>query len=243
MSLQKMFIIPPEIFEKWKHMTMMDKRLSDLDRQMKSVLYNNKLPDMEKWHLYRQNLQKHIHSAKQIGKFVNLKNEHLKHLESVGVQTKPIYKRHKNEQTEAVMNKDFSTQTRMEEDDIISNTSNNSEGLENIFETSNMYSSIGDSDMDLSAIPEDVDARDIVRERTSKDASLRILEMKNGDVITMPISDKKKSKKRKVLKTPEKGSKQSTLNFNSRKSARIAAASTMKKVKKHSSPLKWSKYN
>lgn len=211
-----MFIVPPEIFEKWKDFLVEDKRLSDLDKQMKNILYNNKITDLEKWQLYKQNLQKYINTKSGISfnNKINIDNNNReilhKQMENVGVQTNKIFKKEKKIQATPLIS-ELGTQTAG--DDIKS-----SEPLENIFETSNMYSSIDGSDVDLSFIPEDVDARDIVREGSSKDTSeYRIFEMKNGDVITVPresVGKTTKNTKRKQLKTPEKGSKQSTLNYS-----------------------------
>lgn len=49
MNLQRMIIVPAHTFEKWKHIITYDKRMSDLDRNMKSILNNTSLNDLSKW--------------------------------------------------------------------------------------------------------------------------------------------------------------------------------------------------
>lgn len=54
MNLQRMIVIPAHTFEKWKNFIIHDEKMSDLDRNMKSILNNTKLTDVTKWQLYKR---------------------------------------------------------------------------------------------------------------------------------------------------------------------------------------------
>ena len=86
-NLQRMIVIPPEIFEKFKHLVLGDEQLTDLDKMMKSILYNKKLNDLNKWHLYRQNLIKYSSVKRKNAHESKFKWPAVKHVEGVGVQT------------------------------------------------------------------------------------------------------------------------------------------------------------
>lgn len=58
MSLQRMIIVPPEVFDKWKHIIVEDEHLSELDKSMKSIINKRNMNDIDKWHHYRENLLK-----------------------------------------------------------------------------------------------------------------------------------------------------------------------------------------
>ena len=63
-NLERMIIIPPEIFDKWKHIITEDQNLSELDKKMKAILYDKNLNNINKWHQYRENLLKYSFSKK-----------------------------------------------------------------------------------------------------------------------------------------------------------------------------------
>jgi hypothetical protein len=48
MGLQRMIVLPPETFERWKHLIVDDARLSTLDKEMKRMLYDKKLDSLNK---------------------------------------------------------------------------------------------------------------------------------------------------------------------------------------------------
>ncbi len=54
-----MIIVPPEVFDKWKHIILDDESQSDLDKQMKSIILNKTLNNIDKWHHYREVLLKY----------------------------------------------------------------------------------------------------------------------------------------------------------------------------------------
>lgn len=58
--MQRMIVVPPTVFEKWKKIFVADKQLSDLDLEMKRVLYSKNMNNTDKWHLYRQNLMRYL---------------------------------------------------------------------------------------------------------------------------------------------------------------------------------------
>lgn len=51
MNLQRMIVIPDHTFEKWKNIVLDDEKMSNLDKNMKSILNNTKLNDITKWQL------------------------------------------------------------------------------------------------------------------------------------------------------------------------------------------------
>lgn len=71
-----MIIIPPEVFEKWKHIITEDSQLSKLDKKLKNIIYNKQMNDIDKWHHYRENLMKYTftnHGRKKYMKAMNKK--------------------------------------------------------------------------------------------------------------------------------------------------------------------------
>lgn len=63
--MQRMIVAPVSIFDKFKEMIEDNKHLSDLDLEMKKILYCKKLNDFTKWQNYRQVLQKYLLLKKQ----------------------------------------------------------------------------------------------------------------------------------------------------------------------------------
>ncbi len=58
-KLTKMYVLPEETFNKWKSSVEHINTFSPFDCEMKRILYNKKLSDLNKWYLYRQNLLKY----------------------------------------------------------------------------------------------------------------------------------------------------------------------------------------
>lgn len=57
-NLQRMIVIHPELFKKFKHIITEDQNLTELDKKMKSILHNKNLNDINKWYQYRESLFK-----------------------------------------------------------------------------------------------------------------------------------------------------------------------------------------
>lgn len=55
-NLQRMLVIPPTLFEKWRELILEDKHLTDLDLKMKKIIKLKNVPTGKKWYLYRQQL-------------------------------------------------------------------------------------------------------------------------------------------------------------------------------------------
>lgn len=63
--MHRMIVAPPSIFDKWKEIMEDNKHLSDLDLEMKKILYSKKMNDFTKWQNYRQVLLKYLLCNKQ----------------------------------------------------------------------------------------------------------------------------------------------------------------------------------
>lgn len=70
-----MIVLPPETFEKWKHIITDDTQLSALDKEMKKILYNKKLNALNKWHYYRENLMSYMKTKKTNDRFYPYKKQ------------------------------------------------------------------------------------------------------------------------------------------------------------------------
>lgn len=57
-NLQRMIVIHPELFNKFKHIITEDQNLTQLDKKMKLILHNKNLNDINKWYQYRECLFK-----------------------------------------------------------------------------------------------------------------------------------------------------------------------------------------
>lgn len=226
-NLQRMIVIPPDIFEKFKHAVLEDGQLTELDKNMKSILHNNKLTDLNKWHLYRQNLIKYSSMKRKNAYQNNFKIHHpIKHVEGIAVQTKKVYTKDKDTNTipsklipSKLINKLTQTDYVIPEykgvaDHQTSNvaTTPNDE----VFIAGNSISS-DDSDSDNY-----IDKRQVRIKRES--GGYTTYEMNDGTIATAPT---KSTKKISILQKPEDGSDQATLNFQKRKkSAHMVARET-----------------
>lgn len=217
-NLQRMIVIPPDVFDKWKHIITEDEKLTQLDKKMKNIIYNKHLNDIDKWHQYRENLLKYS--------FANKGNDVLKHAVKTitsekSIQTNRIPKFYKTQQT----NEKFETHTP----NVINQESQTdevqkSENIDEVFETrNNSFSEDTELDTDddtrklaLEGLPKNIR---ITKERRSTDPSLyKSFELSNGDVVTVPTKittrsmKKSADSKNKKSKSPSK-LKQQELQF------------------------------
>lgn len=235
-NLQRMIIIPPDVFDKWKHIITEDQKLSQLDKSMKSIINNKNMNEIDKWHQYRENLLKFSFAKKNDVKF----NHYVKPITSEKIiQTNRIPKFHVGQQTYQNMN-DQGLQTNVDKEYILHK--GDYVNKTNLFgcDTSEVFgcegntnledvNKVGDeSDDSMFSIDEDVreeallnvpkDVR-IIRETKSLDPySYRSFELSNGDVVNVPTSrttrsmKKSAEHKKKMLSTKLKQTKISFKN-------------------------------
>ena len=225
-NLERMIIIPPEIFDKWKHIITEDQNLSELDRKMKTILYDKNLNNINKWHQYRENLLKYSFSKKNNPKFdISLKpitseksmqtNRVVKtnqinqtkdilqnqkpHLTNQWVQTENDYEKNVREILECDKN-----------DDEVFGTHLNSESDE----SDEIDLDDGSRALALQGMPKNVK---ITRERLSTDpAFYKAYELSNGDVVTVPAERSRTTTTRSMKKRFESSNndlKQTTIPF------------------------------
>lgn len=206
--LQRMIVIPPEIFEKFKHIVTEDQKLTELDKKMKTILYDKNLNDINKWHQYRENLMKYSFAKKDKCDLSHLIKSPVMENSS---QTNKLHTRHKEIQSSIPMEDNFS-QTDKSILRRKKEWTNEVPSINEVFETSNRYTSLTESDkidavvnsssgdnsvtMDeddeikqvaLDGQPLDVK---ILRERRSQNpkADYRMFELTNGEVVTIPVN-------------------------------------------------------
>lgn len=111
-----MIVLPPETFEKWKHMIVEDSKLSLLDKEMKKILYDKNLNVLDKWHRYRQNLLHYIKKNKPTKNYKDISTNTVKESVNVGSQVKLPLTRNKRIQMNTDQKPTFnqSTQTYTE---------------------------------------------------------------------------------------------------------------------------------
>lgn len=201
-NLQRMIMIPPEVFDKWKHIITEDQNLNDLDRNMKKILYDKKINNINKWHQYQQILLKYSFAKKGKTDF----NQIVKPITSEKtIQTNRIPKSQKYQQTDEdfeiiknnLMNRESQTDQIFDRSDEVFESQNYSDG-----ENEN------DIDMDddlrklaLHGVSKDVR---ITKERRSTDPSeYKSYELSNGEVVSVP-----NVRTRSMRKLEDKKSKQ-----------------------------------
>lgn len=243
-NLQRMIVIQPEIFEKIKKILIEDSKLSELDKNMKSILRNNKLTDLNKWHLYRQNLLTYS-SMKRKNAYKNKFNWYqpaTRHLHDVEVQTKRIFPKNKETYIEPKYLKskgsDNYTQTDIPKVKEEGHTDVNEKAKpiftqidpEEIFENNDEV--FDDDDDDCIVSDEYINPIDILRERASSDSDMyRTFEMKDGATISVPTK-KHILGKQKVLQPPKPVSTQSIWDLPKRKSERPLTVQAIKRSEK-----------
>ena len=221
-NLERMIIIPPEIFDKWKHIITEDQNLSELDRKMKTILYDKNLNNINKWYQYRENLLKYSFSKKSNPKF----DLSLKPITSEkSMQTNRVVKLNQMIQTEDELqyqNPHLINQAVQTENDYNKNVFESNKNDE-VFGT-HLYSESDESDeidlddktraLALQGVPKNVK---ITRERLSIDpSSYKAYELSNGEVVTVPTERTRTTTTRSMRKRLESSSgemKQTTIPF------------------------------
>lgn len=214
MNLQRMILIPGHTFEKWKNIFIHDDKMSDLDKNMRTILHNAKLDDMSKWHLYRQNLIRFSNSKRSFDKSMLNSSQKRPVLKDVSTETK-VFKRSKDVQTEK-MGQDVATQFNGEPWEVVKKNklSSSFKPINEVFETSNIFESLDEDGFknqpnneidivdDLSDQDDSIRRRalegqspnvKIVRERRSANPDeYRLFELNTGDAVTVTIDDNEK---------------------------------------------------
>lgn len=153
MNLQRMIVIPSHTFEKWKNIVIHDQKLSDLDKNMKSILNNTKLNDVTKWQLYRQNLMKFTNSMRLLNR-KPINNVAPKRLMDVSTETNKIYKRNKSIETDNIVMKDEETDADDLKNPFIlvkgkqQQKASPNKTMEDIFPTTNKFNSLDENDFE-----------------------------------------------------------------------------------------------
>ncbi len=209
-ALQRMIVLPPETFEKWKKLILEDSKLSSLDKEMKKILYNKNLNGLDKWHHYRQNLMQYVKKNKPTYNLHNISTQTVKE----NVSSKVPFTRNTGAQTYT----DYLTMGTQTEDNFISPKKKDTFKRSKIskkdslddFNDPSIFSSLGDinlskdysepSDVEidqddslrrkaLEDQPKDVK---IVRERMSTNPNeYRSYDLSNGEIITVPITTRR----------------------------------------------------
>lgn len=245
MSLQRMIVIPSDTFDRWKKIVMEDKKLSDLDREMRNILFNHKLNTVKKWHLYRQNLLKYLNVKRPV------KHErYIKNLITTDTQTDSAKYRNTEAQTlPPPEQKSIATQLSRKAGAKLVKSFQEIPSVEEVFGNSNRFSSLEEEHFNESdendAVEIDVD--DVVRQqalegqpysvRIAKErksmnpTEYRIFELSNGEQVNVPVE--KQIITRSVLKRNNISSDptQTTLLFPPRKKLKQKSSTTSTPVK------------
>lgn len=253
MSLQRMIVIPPDTFERWKNIVVEDKKLSDLDQEMKKILYNNKLNDIDKWHFYRQNLLRYLNAKQEqrqnINNFskTNVITEAQKNLRDMDTQTKTVYYKHKTAQTLPTAQKSIGSQANFMEfiDDPPST-----------LDTSNIFPTLENKGDDIDGEDEiELDVSDIVREKALEGQSkttkifrerqsfdrdaYRVFDLNNGETVNVPVERQMITRAALKLGTlPDKS--QTTIDFRNQKRKNSTTSTPTKSQPK--STTSWENY-
>lgn len=145
-----MVVVPPELFDKWKDVFLEDQKLSFLDKEMKNVLNNSKLDDINKWYLYREKLLKYLHSKKKN----DSSNNKSKILVDQSTQSnieksnKKIHTKNVKVQTEN-KKKDVETQVQLPRGQQLYEEMFHEKPFEEMFQNTTRYSSIDEADLSI----------------------------------------------------------------------------------------------
>lgn len=208
MKLEKVIVMPIDVYNKMKTLILKDDEMTNFDKDIKIILHDKKLNDIEKWELYREKLIHHGNSFRKSDYQTNKKIDVIKHVESTPTQTKMLFKKDKNFNTETT-NSTACTQTELQSNQII-------KPLSSVFKTNNTYDSLEIDDEDVSYDDNDDDlsflsnskhsesnlhklspSKIIKRKMKSNDVNIKLYEMENGDIVTVAKGDSKTSKKAK----------------------------------------------
>lgn len=200
-NLQRMVVMPPDTFDRWKKIVLEDTKLSCLDKELKNILYNTKLNDISKWQLYRQNLFRYLNSK------LNRHNGFAKsplnstetrklYIRDVDTQTKKKSVRNKKEQTLSPCRESVGIQTKLlpERQSFGTQTSFRPmktlepiQPIEEIFGDSSRFSSLEMEDNDV-----DDDDDDVSEELLDMDEDVREKALQ-GQPSSVKISRERKS--------------------------------------------------
>lgn len=218
-KLQRMIVIPPEVFDKWKHIITEDEKLSDLDKRMKTILFNKSINDINKWHQYRENLLKYSFIRKG-----NLKTTHVmkpitsekitqtnrivkmnKQVETTNDQIQFMKPELKNQESQTLgelelFNKNYNDDNEFCDSNslnILKNANNNDENYNND-DDDECEMDYDDDEIRKTALQDVPKNVRIISERRSTDPqSYKTYELSNGDVVSVPITEKLEPKKKK----------------------------------------------
>jgi len=184
--MQRMIVMPPEIFNKFKDLIENDKNLNILDQKMKNVLYNKKLKPLQKWHLYRQNLIKYGINRRSAKKLPEKSPSFGKSFDAT-TQTKFVSKRNAHTETISPKYQTANTQTNFipfVEDDVFEYNPKK-EQRDASFNFSDFDDDEEDWDIDKKLAQAEINKDTKLIERPSLNSDFRIFETKEGDVITV----------------------------------------------------------
>lgn len=199
MNLQKIIVLPIDVYNNLKSMILIDEEITSFDRDMKKILHNRKLSDVAKWDLYREkmihygnNIRNHKYDVKEIRD-----NNKQKSDQDASTQTRFIFKRDKESNT-GLGEKDFSSEVSTQTDymhvplaEEYFVSSNTNEGdSENTIHTNN--DTVNDSEI--------LGMGRVKRKLKSKHSDIKMYEMSNGEIVTVLDDEKEKQKIRKTGK-------------------------------------------
>ncbi len=196
-NLQKMIVIPSNVFEQWK--TIEDEKLTELDKSMKKILFNSKLDNITKWNQYKEILYKfsgkYDHKLKEMNRPVSSEKD---------TQTKFCFKSNKKSQTEcASSNKEtqvnFQRKGDIYGDDVFesipSELSENHPDIQKNNEETNIEDDIDYDYVRKAALEGTTSDVGILREKDSKNsAEYKLVELTNGEIVTVPTRRMTRSK-------------------------------------------------
>lgn len=245
--MQRMIVIPPDTFERWKKIIIEDKKLSGLDQEMKKILYDSKLNTLSKWHHYRQNLFKYLHGKRKHNRrftesFTNTPSSVDPEITTSGKETRRVKYKNTKMQTSPLEHKSVATQVSRKSK--LPRSFQDIPSLEEVFGNTNRFSSLeeeGSNSSNENKLVE-LDVDDIVREkalegypasvkitkeRRSMDPNeYRLYELNNGIDVNVPVDKQMVTRgafrRGNILGDPA----QTVLNFPPKKLKNKASTST-----------------
>lgn len=198
-KLQRMIVIPPEVFDKWKHIITEDTKLSDLDKRMKTILFDKNINDINKWHQYRENLLKYSFIQKG-----SLKTSHAMPpiTSEKSIQTNLIVKKNKEVETDKpellipVLEKQ--ELKRVSEPESLKKNTEKFNNDEIFYDSEPLCDDVNDNHDEECEMDYDDDMRKTALEGTSKNVRIirvrrstdpqeyRTYELSNGEVVSVP---------------------------------------------------------
>lgn len=216
-NLVKMYVLPEETFNKWKVSVDYVKSFSPFDREMKRILYDKKLNDVTKWHLYRQNLMKYtnmkrqninmerVEKNKNVNSTIqNIQQQRTKRkpvMYDASAQTKYVFTNEKEMQTTPVKFSSVTTQSQFLNDDIFDTGNSDVEpGTSDSHTPLPRLSAMGvarssfhrnkakdSTSTNFVEISDDSPEQTTPVKRNVKEVDYRVVETPGGSVYTVPI--------------------------------------------------------